>query len=672
MTGRSPGGAALADAARLCGGPAEGRAGAVPRLAGRGVVVSMMLLTLCSHMACRPPEAAKPLRELDVKHPFEGAVFPPDIAPPTFRWRDRAYNADQWTIVVDFADGAGRLEFNSSSPEWQPADEAWETIKRHSVEQPLRVTIRGWNTAQPETQLSEGTVTFTTSRDEVGAPIFYREVNLPFREAVRDPATYIRWRFGVISSRGQPPTVLSQLPACGNCHSFSADGAVLGMDVDYANDKGSYAICSVDEEIKLDNDHIISWDDFQKDDQRKTFGLLSQVSPDGRYVVSTVKDLSVFRPVDNLTFSQLFFPVRGILCIYDRERETFAALPGADDEQYVQSNAVWSPDGKYIVFARAKALEVPEPRVNELGLTEADEMPDFVKTKQAFRFDLYRIPFNEGRGGQAEPLAGASHNGRSNYFARYSPDGRWIVFCQANSYMLLQPDSELYIIPADGGGARRLECNRELMNSWHSWSPNSRWLVFTSKVFTPYTQLFLAHIDEQGTASPPVLLSWFTAPDMAANIPEFVNTRPDAIHRIRDAFAEDLHHVRKGDQYAMQGREDLALECFRKALEINPQCAEAYRLWGVLLMSQKKLSEAEQHLRKSIELDDHSNYAYWNLAKLMAIQNRNTEALAMFRKAIELNPNYAPIRQDFGSLLLRLGRADEARAQLMTARQVAH
>ena len=39
----------------------------------------------------------------------------------------------------------------------------------------------------------------------------------------------------------------------------------------------------------------------------------------------------------------------------------------------------------------------------------------------------------------------------SNYFARYSPDGRWIVFCRAKSYMLLQRDSELYILPAEGG-----------------------------------------------------------------------------------------------------------------------------------------------------------------------------------------------------------------------------
>ena len=40
-------------------------------------------------------------------------------------------------------------------------------------------------------------------------------------------------------------------------------------------------------------------------------------------------------------------------------------------------------------------------------------------------------------------------------FAKFSPDGKWIVFCRARSFMLLQPDSELYIIPAAGGEARR-------------------------------------------------------------------------------------------------------------------------------------------------------------------------------------------------------------------------
>ena len=48
------------------------------------------------------------------------------------------------------------------------------------------------------------------------------------------------------------------------------------------------------------------------------------------------------------------------------------------------------------------------------------------------------------------PIEGASHNGMSNFFAKFSPDGKWIVFCKAENYMLLMPDSELYIIPSEG------------------------------------------------------------------------------------------------------------------------------------------------------------------------------------------------------------------------------
>ena len=99
----------------------------------------------------------------------------------------------------------------------------------------------GLDKTQPTLILSKGEITFTTSKDSVGAPIFYREVNLPFESAVKDP-TKILWRFGSISDKEQPPVVLQNMPVCGNCHSFSKDGSVLGMDVDYANDKGSYVL----------------------------------------------------------------------------------------------------------------------------------------------------------------------------------------------------------------------------------------------------------------------------------------------------------------------------------------------------------------------------------------------------------------------------------------------
>ena len=54
-------------------------------------------------------------------------------------------------------------------------------------------------------------------------------MNLPFGSAVKDP-TQIRWRFGEVSSLQRPPIVLEKLPVCGNCHSFSKSGRVLGMD----------------------------------------------------------------------------------------------------------------------------------------------------------------------------------------------------------------------------------------------------------------------------------------------------------------------------------------------------------------------------------------------------------------------------------------------------------
>ena len=44
-----------------------------------------------------------------------------------------------------------------------------------------------------------------------------------------------------------------------------------------------------------------------------------------------------------------------------------------------------------------------------------------------------------------------TRNGWSNYFPRWSPDGKWIVFTRSRSGIMLQPDSELWIVAARGG-----------------------------------------------------------------------------------------------------------------------------------------------------------------------------------------------------------------------------
>ncbi|NLY01487.1 MAG: tetratricopeptide repeat protein [Rhodopirellula sp.] len=608
---------------------------------------------------------------LNIVQPLDEAMFPADISAPTFRWEDPSAECDAWLVEFAFA-GGRHLEFSSALREWAPSDEEWKTIQRNSLESETTVTITGRDSASPAKALSSGSISITTSQDEVAAPLFYREVNLPFREAVKDPSQ-IRWRFGTVSSRQQPPVVLERLPVCGNCHSFSADGAVLGLDVDYANDKGSYAISPVSRYMTLDREKIISWKDYRRADSEPTFGLLSQVSPDGRYVISTVQDLSVFVPRHDLAFSQLFFPIKGILVVYDRSTREFRALPGADDKQFVQSNPVWSPDGKWIVFARSKTYQLRKRTPSRSMLLSPEECDEFLQGKEMFRFDLYRLAFNGGSGGVPEPLAGASHNGMSNYFPKFSPDGKWIVFCKANSFMLLQPDSELNIIPAEGGSARRLRCNTSRMNSWHSWSPNSKWLVFSSKVYSPYTQLFLTHIDEEGNSSVPVVLSWFTQPDRAANIPEFVNTRGDAIQKIAVDFLDDGNYYRAAIEYIVKGEAEGAVPLLRKALKINPKNAAAHVELAGALARVGGTEEAKDHLAKVFELhrdgpqSEDLAEAHARLGFLLYNERQLPQASDHCRQALAVKPDHYQARATLGLIQLDLGDVTEGEANLARA-----
>ena len=227
------------------------------------------------------------------------------------------------------------------------------------------------------------------------------------------------------------------------------------------------------------------------------------------------------------------YPTRGLLAWYSRQTGQREPLPGAEDPDYVQTDGVWSPDGSFVVLARAKAKE-PYPSDGKMAAYANDPI------EVQIQYDLYRVPFNGGRGGKPEAIAGAFGNGMSNTFPKVLPDGRWIVFVKCRNAQLMRPDSQLLIVPARGGEARRMRCNTPLMNSWQSFSPNGHWLVFSSKARSSYTQMYLTHIDEQGNNSPAILVENSTAAIRAVNLPEFVNIPQDGIMAIA-APAVDMY-----------------------------------------------------------------------------------------------------------------------------------
>ncbi len=636
---------------------------------------------------------------LAIDYPEPGSIFPPEFPPPQFEWRDEVPEATAWRIQVTFADGATPLEFQSKGekmrvgeidPEcvaetnkpptltprqsaahtWRPDPSAWEAIKRHSVHGPASIAIEGYAPAQPDRFLSLGRVAIRTSTDPVGAPVFYRDVPLiPFegtRGVINPLPVYavplIQWKLrdlGQTTSR----LMLSKMPTCANCHSFSRDGKTLGIDVDGPmNDKGLYALVPLRRETVINETDVIKWN-ARGEIAAKRFGFMSQVSPDGQYVVTSMEGRDALGHVladrlynagyKDFGFGQVFYPTRGILGWYSRASGKLQPLPGADDPRYVQASATWSPDGKYLVFLRAEARE-PYPA----GRKPAEYANDPNETP--IQYDLYRIPFNDGKGGAAEPIPGAAQNGKSNSFAKISPDGKWIVFVEARNGLLMRPDSELYIIPSQGGVARRLRCNASPMNSWHSWSPNGRWLVFSSKRRSPYTQMYLTHIDEDGNDSPALLVENTTAANRAVNIPEFVNVAPEEFTKLEVPAAQFYGVSDRATALAAKGQTADAIAEWRKALEMSPADDHANHSLGVLLMQTGRLAEAQPLFEQAIRTNPDYPNAQADLGVVLAAAGRMEEAIPHFEKELALSPGSAYAHSNYARALAQFGRLDEA------------
>ncbi len=683
---------------------------------------------------------------ITVDYPAEGALFPPDIASPTVLWHDPVPAAKVWRIEVTFGDrlppiavisngkprALGEIDqrcakagavtpvltaYEAEGHSWKPAPDIWEEIKKRSVKKPATLSISGLSDDKSSDALSRGLVTIQTSKDPVGAPIFYRDVPLialPTGERgviMPLPAgavPLIAWRLLHV---GEPRSKLMMegLPTCVNCHSFSRDGGMLGIDVDGPqNDKGLYGLVHVKQETSIRSEDVIRWSSFSEERATKRFGFMSQISPDGRFVVTSIEDPGTHRRgVDSRLFNgfyndygfgQVFFPTRGVLAWYSRATGKLQVLPGADDPKYVQACAFWSPDSKYLVFSRAEAKD-PYHEGQPIALHAND--PE----ETQIQYDLYRIPFNEGKGGKPEPVVGASQNGYSNNFPKVSPDGKWIVFVRNRNGLLMRPDSELYIVPFKGGQARRLKCNTARMNSWHSFSPNGRWLVFASKGRALYTQMYLTHIDKDGNDSPAILIENATAANRAVNIPEFVNAAPGALTKM-DAPATEFYRLcdsaielaNKKDYAAAiaewskalqldaadakahyglalalhnQGQLPAAVAEYRKSLDLDPENATTHTNYGAALVAAGKLDDGMDQFSKALAIDPQAAGAHGNLGIALLEKGRTAEALEHCRKAVEIDPENAEAQNTLGFALARSGQLDEGAQHLIKAVAIA-
>ncbi len=260
------------------------------------------------------------------------------------------------------------------------------------------------------------------------------------------------------------------------------------------------------------------------------------------------------------------------LIFYDLENNT--VTPITRDSTDLDCFPFWSPDGKYIYYVSAHWEKID----TLVGLDF-----ELIKNYKSLQYNLYRKAFNEKTltFGPRELVYNAVARNRSVTLPRISPDGRWLMFTQGQFgvFHIWHNDADLFLmdlnkqvpvpeptafnivtpenlpeelLPTMANNIEReatadslreaagsqyplpdnIRCIDELnshdVESYHSWSSNGCWVIFSSRRDDGnFTRPFIAHFDGKGHFSKPFELPQdnpqFHRQFMRSyNIPEFL------------------------------------------------------------------------------------------------------------------------------------------------------
>ena len=227
------------------------------------------------------------------------------------------------------------------------------------------------------------------------------------------------------------------------------------------------------------------------------------------------------------------------IVIYDVESHSIFWSPLTKAKDAFETFPAFSPDGKWLYFCSAEAVEMPK---------------EFAQV----RYSLKRIAFDAATrtfGDALETIFDAPAMGKSVSFPRVSPDGRYLCFTlhKYGNFSIWHQDADLWMLDLQTGNAWPLDAlNSNSVESFHTWSSNSRWMVFSSRRDDKlYTKLYFAHIDENGQAAKPFLLpqkdpvNYYKKLIYSYNLPQFMNgkvtvNRRKLVSVIRNSKGTDI------------------------------------------------------------------------------------------------------------------------------------
>jgi hypothetical protein len=235
------------------------------------------------------------------------------------------------------------------------------------------------------------------------------------------------------------------------------------------------------------------------------------------------------------------------LILYDVNQNKVYNIDHAPDE--FESFPSWSPDGKALYYVSAH-YEARGDIDSVLDLHYKD-----------LKYNIYRRSFNPStlKFGPRELVFDAASVGKSAAFPRVSPDGRWLLFSLADygQFHIWHKSSDLYALDLSRPAAPRplSEANSPDVDSYHAWSSNGRWILFSSRRGDGnYTRLYLAYFDKAGRAHRALLLpqrdpTYYHRLFKSYNVPEWmVNPVEPSANTLRQAISGDARPAQFGGE----------------------------------------------------------------------------------------------------------------------------
>ena len=220
--------------------------------------------------------------------------------------------------------------------------------------------------------------------------------------------------------------------------------------------------------------------------------VYGDISQDGRYGVFTTADVT-FVLHSRRDLRMEVYDKRSDLIVIDLDNLTVTDSPATTGDEFQETFPCFSADGKHIFFCRARHFAQPDSIRN-------------------MHYDIAAVDFDPETGKMGDEVRTLVSVGENYSFShlKASPDGRWLMatVAQYGTFPIWHQESDLWMLDLVNNTIDMLPgINAYGADTYHSWSSNSRWVVFASKRDDQvYGRPYIAYIGPDGTVGKPFLL----------------------------------------------------------------------------------------------------------------------------------------------------------------------